>query len=103
MANKGKTNIYLIKTSQREEWSLTQVVGLVLEDAVACCGHDVSTEQSHSSDSFALARDDCVWPDLLSPLPGSRMQTQCHCLGRPEPATAPVLPPVRSQSWRVIK
>ena len=41
MANKGKTNIYLIKTSLRKEWSLTQLVGLVLEEAVACCGHDV--------------------------------------------------------------
>ena len=41
MANKGKTNIYLIKTSLKEDWSLTQVVSLVPEDAVAGCGHDV--------------------------------------------------------------
>ena len=48
MANKGKTNIYLIKTSRRDEWSLTQVLGLVPEKAVAGSGHDVRTEQSHN-------------------------------------------------------
>ena len=43
MANKGKTNIYLIKTSMEHKRSLTQVVvGVVLEETVAGPGHDVS-------------------------------------------------------------
>ena len=41
VANKGKTNIYLIKTSLRHERSLTLVVRVVLEEAVASSGHDV--------------------------------------------------------------
>ena len=41
MANKGKTNIYLIKTSLEQGWSLTQLVGVVLEEPVAGSGHDV--------------------------------------------------------------
>ena len=43
---KQRKNKYLSdKTSLKDDWSLTQVVRVVLEDAVAGCGHDVSSTE----------------------------------------------------------
>ena len=84
VANKGKTNIYLIKKSIPGARLVSYPGGRGCPGG-ACSRQWTWCEKIQSS---GRTRTGLLWREMTMcgltspPLPGSRVQTQCHCLGR---------------------